>query len=53
VDLGAAGDEIRKFALDAAEPFRKKWPEQLEYQFNLAEAKKLLAKKEEAEPEEG
>jgi CRISPR-associated protein Csb1 len=49
VNLGsqAAQPLIRQFTLDAAEPLRKRWPEKLEYQFNLADAKKLLAKKDE------
>jgi len=45
---------VLRFALDSAEPFREKWPKENElvHQFNLAEAKKLLAKKEEDNPDE-
>jgi CRISPR-associated protein Csb1 len=54
VNLGSttARTAILQFALDAAEPFREKWPKELEHQFNLAEAKKLLAKKDEDNPDE-
>jgi CRISPR-associated protein Csb1 len=54
VGLGspAALSLVRQFALHAAEPFRGSWPEKLEHQFNLAEAKKLLAKKDEDTPDE-
>lgn len=48
----AAATVIRRFTLAAAEPFRKKWPEKLEYLFSLAEAKKLLAKKDDDTPDE-
>lgn len=45
-------DTVNTYAMNAAEHFRKKWPEvfqskwpNLDYEFNLDEAKKLLAKK--------
>jgi CRISPR-associated protein Csb1 len=42
-----ARDEVVAFATAAAAPFKDKWPKNLalEHEFNLAEAKKLLAKK--------
>jgi CRISPR-associated protein Csb1 len=43
---------IRAFAEEAAAPFRAKWPANLEFKFDLNEAKKLLAKKDEEEPKE-
>jgi CRISPR-associated protein Csb1 len=54
VNLGstAARAVLLRFALDAAKPFREQWPEQLEHQFDIAEAKKLLAKKDEESPDE-
>ena len=54
VNLGStmAHAAILQFTLDAAKPFREKWPQELEHLFNLAEAKKLLAKKDEENPEE-
>ena len=49
--------ELVKFAATAAAPFREKWPKDengaplaLEHEFNLAEAKKLLAKKDDDAP---
>jgi CRISPR-associated protein Csb1 len=46
VNLGtAARAAVLRFTLDAAGPFREKWPKVLEHQFDVAEAKKLLAKK--------
>jgi CRISPR-associated protein Csb1 len=44
---------LREYAMKAAKPFRSKWPESVEYTFNLSEAKRLLAKKAEAEEETG
>lgn len=49
-------DQLFAYATAAAEPFKAKWPDGLkkddkpvlEHEFNLAEAKKLLAKKDEA-----
>lgn len=54
VDLGSAAGKatILQFTLDAAKLFREKWPKELEHKFNLAEAKKLLAKKDEENPDE-
>lgn len=51
VDLtsGEAAKNIRTLATSGADHFRKKWPEQTEYTFDIAEAKKLLAAKEEEE----
>jgi CRISPR-associated protein Csb1 len=45
VTLGA--EMARNYAREASKYFRPKWPEDaaLKHQFNLAEAKKLLAKK--------
>lgn len=47
VDLGSAAARaaVLRFTLDATRPFREKWPSELEHQFDIAEAKKLLAKK--------
>ncbi len=49
--------ELVTFAATAAAPFREKWPKDengaplaLEHDFNLAEAKKLLAKKDDDDP---
>ena len=42
---------ILRFTLDAAKPFREKWPKELEYRFDLGAAKKLLAKKGEDSPD--
>lgn len=54
VNLGskAAQAIILQFTLDAAKLFREKWPKELEHKFDLAEAKKLLAKKDEDNPDE-
>lgn len=38
---------------DAAKHFRPKWPERLEFKFDLKQARKLLAKKTEGEPAAG
>jgi len=55
IDLASAQAQtmIRSYASDQAEHFRDKWPEVVEHHFNLNEAKKLLAKKDEETPEEG
>jgi CRISPR-associated protein Csb1 len=42
--------ELVRFAATAAAPFRKKWPKDLEHEFKLGEAKRLLAKKDEDTP---
>lgn len=39
-----AHEELKRYALEAAAPFRSKWPAQNEYRFDLSEAKKLLVK---------
>lgn len=56
VDLGSetAPKLIQKSAATGAEHFREKWPKDLPYvhDFSLAEAKKLLAKKDEENAEE-
>lgn len=53
-------DQLVAYAMAAAKPFKAKWPEGLkkddkpilEHEFNLAEAKKLLAKKDDDAPAE-
>jgi CRISPR-associated protein Csb1 len=52
VDLSSAKARIliETYASTAAEHFKQKWPEQLKYNFDLREAKKLLAKKDEEIP---
>lgn len=53
-------DQLVAYAMAAAEPFKAKWPDGLkkddkpvlEHEFNLAEAKKLLAKKDDDAPAE-
>jgi len=47
VDLGstAARETIQKYVKDAADHFRRRWPETLEHEFDIKAAKKLLAKK--------
>lgn len=44
-----AGKVFRAAAADSAKHFRAKWPEEMNYTFDVAEAKKLLATKEEDE----
>lgn len=44
---------IQQFAKDGAKHFRPNWPAAVEHQFNLDEAKKLLAKAEEPEQAAG
>lgn len=43
---------VGAYAADATQPFRCRWPEAVEYRFDLKMAKKLLARKTEEEPEE-
>lgn len=43
---------IQGYASTAAEHFRPRWPETLEHRFDLREAKRLLAKKDDETPEE-
>jgi len=45
----AAKARIRTLAQNGAKHFSKSWPKQVDYVFDIAEAKKLLAKKEEEE----
>jgi CRISPR-associated protein Csb1 len=54
VNLGSAEARtlIQTYASTAAAHFRPKWPTQLEYEFNLTAAKKLLAKKDDLNPSE-
>lgn len=54
VNLGSksAHPTVLQFTLDAAKLFREKWPKELEHKFDLTEAKKLLAKKDEDNPDE-
>lgn len=49
VDLesAAAKELILNYAKKAAEPIKTQWPKKLDYEFDLKEAKKLLAKKDE------
>jgi CRISPR-associated protein Csb1 len=49
VDLSSdeARSLIQNYASSQATHFRQNWPKQLEYEFDLAEAKKLLVKKDE------
>ena len=44
-----AQDALRKYTEIAVKPFKEKWPENSDYEFNVDEAKKLLAKKNEDE----
>jgi CRISPR-associated protein Csb1 len=54
VDLGseAARELIQLYAATEAAHFRPRWPKTLEYSFDLKEAKKLLAKKDDESAEE-
>lgn len=49
IDLVAAKAAVADLAKSGAEHFRKQWPKDMEYTFNIAQAKKLLAAKEEEE----
>jgi len=51
IDLSSdsAQKSLLDYAKEATEPFRKQWPTELIYKFNLNKAKKLLAKKSEDE----
>jgi CRISPR-associated protein Csb1 len=54
LDLGPdARKVIFQFTLDNVKSFRDQWPKTTEYRFDLNEAKKLLAKKDEDNPEAG
>ncbi len=37
--------QVQKYALTAVQHFKKQWPKILEHAFDIKEAKKLLAKK--------
>lgn len=51
--LANAHETIKTYTQEALKHFKDKWPAGLEYEFNIAEAKKLLSKKtEEEEPGE-
>lgn len=54
VNLGSVESRtlIQAYAAAAAKPFKPKWPKTLEHTFDLKEAKKLLAKKEDEESDE-
>jgi len=47
VELSTARELLLDYAKRAVVPFKAKWPSELSYTFDLKEAKKLLAKKEE------
>ncbi|HTT83524.1 MAG TPA: type I-U CRISPR-associated RAMP protein Csb1/Cas7u [Rhizomicrobium sp.] len=51
VELSSARELLLNYAKSAAVPFKKEWPAETSYTFDLKEAKKLLAKKEEDEEE--
>lgn len=48
-EIGLDAKVIRSAAETGAKHFRSKWPKEMEYTFDVAEAKKLLAAKEEEE----
>lgn len=54
VSLGseAARNLVIQFALDAAKPFREKWPKELAHKFDVAAARKIIATKDEDNPDE-
>ena len=47
----AAQGALYKYAQEAVKPFQAHWPKELLYDFDLSEAKRLLAKKTEDEEE--
>ncbi|HEX4112589.1 MAG TPA: type I-U CRISPR-associated RAMP protein Csb1/Cas7u [Stellaceae bacterium] len=51
IELSLAKELLLGYAKVAVAPFKKEWPTELSYAFDLKEAKKLLAKKEEDEEE--
>ncbi len=53
ISSAAEIDALVRYASDAVEPFKAKWPQQLIHKFDIKEAKRLLAKKDEDESEEG
>lgn len=53
VNLPTDRNFLKNYAMEAAGPFRSKWHETTEYNFDLSAAKKLLAKKTEEEATAG
>ena len=51
IELPSAKEFLLEYAGSAVIPIKKEWPIELSYAFDLKEAKKLLAKKEEDEEE--
>ena len=51
ITLSSAKEFLYEYANNAVKPLKEKWPDKLDYIFNLKEAKKLLAKKEVDEEE--
>jgi CRISPR-associated protein Csb1 len=51
IELSSAKELLLDYAKGAVEPFKTEWPAELSYTFDMKEAKKLLAKKEEDEGE--
>ncbi len=51
IDLSSARELLLDYAGKAVAPLKKEWPTELSYIFDMKEAKKLLAKKEENEEE--
>jgi CRISPR-associated protein Csb1 len=49
IALANAHETVKTYTQEALKHFKDKWPSALEYEFNIAEAKKLLAKKTEEE----
>jgi CRISPR-associated protein Csb1 len=49
ISFANSGRIIKEFMKAAVDHFKEKWPKQLEYEFNIVEAKKLLSKKTEDE----
>jgi CRISPR-associated protein Csb1 len=49
IALANAHETVKAYTQEALKHFKDKWPAGLEYEFNIAEAKKLLAKKTEEE----
>lgn len=53
INFANAHETIKAYLEEAAEFFKAKWPEKREYEFNIVQAKKLLAKKTEEEESGG
>lgn len=49
IDLANAHGTIKAYTEELVKHFKHRWPKQLEYEFDIAQAKKLLAKKTEEE----